>query len=258
MPTDGTVTPNSDAPDADAAPVTDARVARALAVDPRACWEWMMATDRVWLSPAAQRFYPGLTAWRTLEGLLTPFAAVERHSVRTACIVQATLGPSAPPFRCVMQRQVAGMDSQWIEWRGAAHDDPDTGGRVVSGTWTDVTSTVRACDVRHVWRTRIREGHLRDAKEAAEEAVRAHGAALAHLAHEVRTPLNAILGLTDLVLDALLDVPEMARPRVFLQRSQDSARHLLTLVDQGLCVQRPGVPPRAATNPQTAASSATP
>src|SRR5262249_60110197 len=44
------------------------------------------------------------------------------------------------------------------------------------------------------------EGELQRAREAAETAKRAQGAVPAHVSHENRTPMNAILGMTKLAI----------------------------------------------------------
>ena len=50
------------------------------------------------------------------------------------------------------------------------------------------------------------EEQLQRAKEAAEEANQSKGRFLANISHELRTPMNAILGMVDLAL------PKASRP----------------------------------------------
>ncbi|HEV3052293.1 MAG TPA: GAF domain-containing sensor histidine kinase, partial [Longimicrobium sp.] len=73
------------------------------------------------------------------------------------------------------------------------------------------------------------EEHLRDARDAAEAALRTRDEFVSTMTHEVQTPLNAIIGYLELldmdVSGALADTQ-----RSYVQRAQESSRHLLRLV----------------------------
>ncbi|WP_187144357.1 PAS-domain containing protein [Microvirga massiliensis] len=77
------------------------------------------------------------------------------------------------------------------------------------------------------------EYDLRDATARAEAASRAKSQFLASISHEVRTPLNAVLGYTEMVLDGLYgDVA--ARAREPLMRVEANGKHLLALINDVL------------------------
>jgi PAS domain S-box-containing protein len=71
------------------------------------------------------------------------------------------------------------------------------------------------------------EAELRRAMEAAEVASRAKSEFLAHVSHEVRTPLNAILGMNELALDT----PVTEQQRKYLTVVQSSAEGLLEIIN---------------------------
>ena len=75
---------------------------------------------------------------------------------------------------------------------------------------------------------RIREENERRkiAQEQAEHANEAKNRFLATMSHEVRTPLNAIIGFCDLTIDSNIDKEH----QVNLKRVKDSSEHLLALV----------------------------
>jgi PAS domain S-box-containing protein len=85
----------------------------------------------------------------------------------------------------------------------------------IEGTLVDITERKRG------------EEEWRRAKEAAEAANRAKSEFLANMSHEVRTPLNGVMGMTDLALKTDLS-PEQ---REYLHAIKSSAGSLLTVIN---------------------------
>ncbi len=68
---------------------------------------------------------------------------------------------------------------------------------------------------------------LRKARDVAERATRAKADFLASMSHEVRTPMNAVIGMTSLLLDEDLS-PKL---RSYVETIRGSGEHLLTIIN---------------------------
>jgi PAS domain S-box-containing protein len=79
-----------------------------------------------------------------------------------------------------------------------------------------------------------RTQELVKARDAAQAASRAKTIFLANMSHEMRTPLNAIMGMTDLVRQKLGD----ERQRTQLKRVTDASRHLLGIIEDVIDMAR--------------------
>ncbi|MGP8247101.1 MAG: response regulator [Bryobacteraceae bacterium] len=107
---------------------------------------------------------------------------------------------------------------RWVLARGQAQWDAEGRPTRFVGSHTDITDR------------KLSEQALKRAKEEAETANRAKSQFLANMSHEMRTPLNGIIGMTELALDTDLS----AEQRDYLATVKSSAESLLTTIDDVL------------------------
>lgn len=86
------------------------------------------------------------------------------------------------------------------------------------------------CVATDITAMRLAESALRDALRRAEQASEAKSRFLANISHEIRTPINGMMGMTDLVLAS----PLQPRQREYLQVARTSADALLAIVNEVL------------------------
>jgi signal transduction histidine kinase len=77
-------------------------------------------------------------------------------------------------------------------------------------------------------------GDLRIARDEAELASRAKSEFLANMSHKLRTPLNVILGFSELMGNATLGPLGNPKYQEYTKDINDSGRHLLALIDDNL------------------------
>lgn len=85
---------------------------------------------------------------------------------------------------------------------------------------------------------KTREYALLQAKEMAEIANRSKTDFLANISHELRTPMNAIIGFSQLMQEEMLGPIEVPQYREYLGNILESAHHLLSLINDLLDVSR--------------------
>jgi PAS domain S-box-containing protein len=80
---------------------------------------------------------------------------------------------------------------------------------------------------RDITARRLSEKNLKMANEIAEKAGRAKSEFLANMSHEVRTPMNGVIGMTELLLDSDLNRPQ----RELAETLRTSAESLLKIIN---------------------------
>ncbi|MZP28160.1 response regulator [Heliobacterium undosum] len=133
-------------------------------------------------------------------------------------VLKSYLARHMPTFEIEYRLSCRDGRYRWILTRGQAIWDDEGKAVRMAGSNTDVTERKRV------------ELELQEAKEAAEAASRAKSEFLATISHEIRTPINGILGMTEL----LLNTPLSAEQREFAATASDSAYQLLHIINDVL------------------------
>jgi PAS domain S-box-containing protein len=111
--------------------------------------------------------------------------------------------------------RTAGGAVRWFAMVAFVAQEEVDGTPVITGTLTDVTER------------RETEEALKAAREAAERANRTRAEFLATVSHEIRTPINGVIGMTGLLLDTNLTAEQWR----YANTLRVSAEHLLQVIN---------------------------
>lgn len=167
---------------------------------------------RMW-NPAAERMF-GYTAAEAIGQHVSMLVAPEHLHEVPPVLSRISRGEQVPRFDSVGVRK----NGSRVDLSLAVFPVLDKNGTVlgISTIATDISLRKQA------------ENELLRAKEAAEAATRAKSEFLGNISHELRTPMNGILGMADLALDTSLDTEQ----REYLLTIKTSGRALLELIEK--------------------------
>lgn len=187
-----------------------------------ALWEWDLGSTNVRLSERWAEMVGDLA----IEGYWAVTALAERVHPEDLPQVKAQLREllKQEKLRAVLQYRVRTEQGWlWIETHGmVAERDRSGRARRLMGTHADISER------------KLAEEAGQRARDLAEQASNAKSDFLANISHEVRTPLNAIMGLASLLAETTLD----ANQRHWLELMNNSSQTLLALLNDVLDFSR--------------------
>lgn len=157
------------------------------------------------------------------------FSSMADEYNNIANIVMDALQKGLPGFECVSKMPRKDGTFIWIKVVGTFTDEVRDGIPVLYVVYTDVTDVIAQQEISK--RLEERSEMLRIALNEAEQANNAKSDFLSRMSHDIRTPLNAIIGMTE-IAEAHLNDPEKIHD--CHRKIALSSQHLLGLVNDVL------------------------
>lgn len=198
----------------------EASLANAQRIAGLASWEWDLRTNEIRGSEEAYRIFGVDRAVEsiTFDDFMTMVHPDDREAVAGA--VREALERNAG--YSVEHRAILGDGSvRVVHERGELEFDEHGSPIHMSGTTHDITDL-------HETREELRAATLR-----AEDASRAKSRFLANMSHEFRTPLNAIIGYSEILKEDAMEQGQVESV-ADLERINSAGRHLLAMVNEVL------------------------
>ena len=167
------------------------------------------------LNRSAERLF-GVAANEVVGDSITALIEPRDHRVALACLDALRAGVTGAVQRCEIRGRTRVGGSIPLAMRAGRTPGEEQG---FSVAFADITPF------------RAMEENLREARVAAEEASANQADFLARISHEVRTPLTAITGFAELMLDERFGPLGNERYKGYIRDIRDSGVHVISLVN---------------------------
>ena len=148
---------------------------------------------------------------------------------KMAMVVEQALLKGKSGYECICRMPRKDGSCSWIKVSGMFSDQKVNDIPVIYATFIDVTEAVEQKELQQQLEKRSQE--LQAALQAAEVANREKSDFLSRMSHDIRTPMNAIMGMTD-IASTHIDTPEKVQD--CLRKISLSSQHLLGLINDVL------------------------
>ena len=184
------------------------------------------------LLEANAHFYSFFGAARKEEGAAN--ALFQKNLQRSGSAFQARKAQllAGQPVHFVIQAQNQLGEDAWLQVNGACVDWQN-GEPVYLAIFIDITNETELRQMQEKLERQAQQ--LKEALAQAEKANRAKSDFLSHMSHDIRTPMNAIIGMTDIAKAHLGDEEKVGD---CLAKITVSSRHLLGLINDVLDMSR--------------------
>lgn len=136
------------------------------------------------------------------------------------------LEKKAPQYTAICRMPLKGGQFRWIRIVATITDDYIDGCRVIYSTYIDIDDMICIQEQQ-----RRLHDELETALRQSEEANRAKSEFLSRMSHDIRTPMNAVMGMTQLALEYSNTPPKITG---YLEKIKLSAKVLLSLINDVL------------------------
>ena len=152
---------------------------------------------------------------------------------KMAMAVEQALLKGKSGYECICRMPRKDGSCSWIKVSGMFSDQKVNDIPVIYATFIDVTEAVEQKELQQQLEKRSQE--LQAALQAAEVANREKSDFLSRMSHDIRTPMNAIIGFTTL---AVSNIDNKEKVRDYLGKILSSSNHLLSLINDVLDMSR--------------------